>query len=511
MQKGLTDEAGPLPRLARATGWIALAQMLPLVFNLVLTPFVIHGLGVGIYGIFLLVTVIQQFIGSVDGGVGPSARRYFGIYAGRGDRGATTSLLVTLLALVAASGTIICVLFFVAAPQIMAFFPGSAEDPEGATFLLRVMILIVAVAQLRGLFTQVLMATNLFRITALGDLLGFFAYAVGMVVTVVNGYGLIGVGWSFVAQQVMPTLIVIPAALRRLDGGSIRFVPGAVLKEFFGYAWKLQISGTLSVLAAQGDAVFVGRFAAPQMTAFGTGSSFANTLRSMPLNASTPMEASIVRAIGAGGPEAAVPEAARLQRVWVKLVVGWIAVGVPAAGFGVTAWLHLGTDLPGQVAAVVLLAHGTTLTMLIQRHWLNGLGRSGLTLSHDVINAVINLSLTFPLILTFGVIGTISATLIAAVVSAAYLTWVGQRKIQPRLPTPWSEVPWLAVVGASGLAAVSCWAAATYITGRIVPYGALSLLTIGAAAAPAFALYLLRVMGVRRLRRLVSRFSPTLR
>ena len=121
MQKGLTDEAGPLPRLARATGWIALAQMLPLVFNLVLTPFVIHGLGVGIYGIFLLVTVIQQFIGSVDGGVGPSARRYFGIYAGRGDRGATTSLLVTLLALVAASGTIICVLFFVAAPQIMAF------------------------------------------------------------------------------------------------------------------------------------------------------------------------------------------------------------------------------------------------------------------------------------------------------------------------------------------------------------------------------------------------------
>ncbi len=60
--------------------------MLPLIFNLALTPFVIHGLGVGIYGIFLLVMVIQQFIGSVDGGVGPSARRYFGMYAGRGDR-----------------------------------------------------------------------------------------------------------------------------------------------------------------------------------------------------------------------------------------------------------------------------------------------------------------------------------------------------------------------------------------------------------------------------------------
>ncbi len=87
---GVTQEPGLVRRLLGGTGWQALAQMLPLVFNLALTPFVIHGLGVGIYGIFLLVMVIQQFIGSVDGGVGPSARRYFGMYAGRGDRAATS-------------------------------------------------------------------------------------------------------------------------------------------------------------------------------------------------------------------------------------------------------------------------------------------------------------------------------------------------------------------------------------------------------------------------------------
>ena len=74
---------GLIRRLAGGTGWLTLAQTLPLVFNLALTPFIIHGLGVDIYGIFLLVAVIQQFIGSVDGGVGPSARRYFGIYAGK--------------------------------------------------------------------------------------------------------------------------------------------------------------------------------------------------------------------------------------------------------------------------------------------------------------------------------------------------------------------------------------------------------------------------------------------
>ena len=504
-----SQDPGLVRRLLGGTGWQALAQMLPLVFNLALTPFIIHGLGVGIYGIFLLVVVIQQFVGSVDGGVGPSARRYFGMYAGRGDRAATTSLLVTLLVIVTSASAILCGAFFAAAPSVMAFFPGSAQDPDGSVFLLRVMIVIVAVAQVRGLFTQVLLTNNQFRLTALGDLLGFFAYATGMVLTVTNQLGLFGVGLAFIAQQAMPTLVVLPAAIRRLDRHAVRFVPRTLLREFFGFAWKLQLSGILSVVAAQGDAIFVGRFAAPQMTAFGTGASFATTLRQIPMNAYAPMETSIVRSLGASGPEGAAPEVARIQRLWVRFVAGWIAVGVPAAGFGVTAWLHLGTDLPGQVAAVVLLAHGITLLMLVQRFWLNALGRSGLTLSHDLLNTVANLSLTFPLILAFGVLGTISATLVAALGAAFYLTWLAQRKVPTPIPTPWSQVPWLSVLGAAALAASLSWVVARYVVGTVIPYGALSLLAVGAAAAPALLLYLAHTIGWRRVRgfagRIVSR------
>ncbi len=504
---GVTQEPGLVRRLLGGTGWQALAQMLPLIFNLGLTPFVIHGLGVGIYGIFLLVMVIQQFIGSVDGGVGPSARRYFGMYAGRGDRASATSLLATLVVLVVASAAVLCTIFYAAAPWIMAFFPGTAEDPEGAVFLLRVMIIIVAVSQVRGLFTQVLLTTNQFKVPAIGDLLGFFAYATMMVVTVNNGLGLVGVGWAFIAQQVLPTLLVVPTALLRLDRHAVRFVPAALLKEFFAFAWKLQVSGVLTVVAAQGDAIFVGRFAAPEMTAFGTGASFAGTLRGVPMNAYAPIETSIVRSLGASGPEGATVEVARIQRLWVRFVAGWIAVGVPASYFGVTAWLHLGSDLPGQVAAVVLLAHGVTLVMLVQRFWLNALGRSGLTLSHDILNTVANLGLTFPLILMFGVLGTISATLIAAVAAAIYLTRIGQRRITTPIPTPWGQVPWLSVLGAAALTAVLGWLVAHFIVGTVIPYGALSLLAVGGAAAPALLLYLGHTIGWTRLRGFAARIA----
>jgi len=297
---------------------------------------------------------------------------------------------------------------------------------------------------------------------------------------------------------------MMPPAIRLLDRHAVRFAPPRVIKEFFSFAWKVQVSGVLALISAQGDAIFVGRFAAPQMTAFGTGSSFATTLRQIPMNAGAPMEATIVRAIGALGIERAAAETANIQRLWVRIVAGWIAVGVPAAGFGVTAWLHLGTNLPGQVAAVVLLANGVTMVMLVQRFWLNALGRSGLTLSHDVINTVVNLSVTFPLILAYGALGTISATLFAALVAATYLTWIGQRRVEATIPAPWLQVPWGSTLGAFALSAVSTWAVAQFLAGQLIPLGPLSLLAIGAAAAPALLLYFMHTVGVRRLREILG-------
>ncbi|MFT4217182.1 MAG: polysaccharide biosynthesis C-terminal domain-containing protein [Micropruina sp.] len=493
-------EPGLFRRLAGGAGWQALAQMSPLVFNLALTPYLIRGFGIGLYGVFLLIAVIQRFIASMDGGVGGGARRYFGILTGRGDRAGMTSLLTSLFVITSVASAVLCTLLWFAAPAIMSFFPGAAEDLDGSVYLLRVMIVLAGLAQVRGIFTQVLLTANLFRFTALGDLLGFFAYATGMILAVQFQLGLVGIAWAFIAQQVFPTLMVVPTALGRLERGAIRFAPGSLVKDFFRYSWKIQISGTLTLLADYGDSLFVGRFAAPQMTAFGTGASFANTMRGIPFNGMVPMDANIVREIGQHGPSGAVDQVAKIQRLWVRLIAGWIAVGAPAAGFGVTVWLNLGTDLPGQVAAVVLLAYGVSLSMLVQRLWLNGLGRSGLTLSYDVINMVLNLSLTFPLILSFGVAGTISATLAAAICAAGYLTWVGQRRVEIPLPTPWSEVPWLSVLAASALAAACCWATAHYVVGSIVPHGALALLTMGAAAAPALALYLIHIVGFSRLR-----------
>ena len=89
----------------------------------------------------------------------------------------------------------------------------------------------------------------------------------------------------------------------RLDRAGLRFVPRSLLKEFFTFAWKIQLSGILSLVSQQGDAIFVGRFAAPQMTPSVPGRASPRPFAGMPMNASTPMEANIIRALGASAPK----------------------------------------------------------------------------------------------------------------------------------------------------------------------------------------------------------------
>ena len=82
-----------------------------------------------------------------------------------------------------------------------------------------------------------------------------------------------------------------------------------------------------------------------------------------------------------------------------------------------------------------------------------------------------------------------------------------KRRISTPIPTPWGEVPWLSVLGAAALTAVLGWLVAHFVVGTVIPYGALSLLAIGAAAAPALLLYLGHTIGWNRLRGFAAKIA----
>ncbi|WP_162872761.1 lipopolysaccharide biosynthesis protein [Austwickia chelonae] len=498
------------PRRGRATvvvrsaGWQLLAQLAPLVVNLTLTPYVITKLGVVAYGLFLIASTLTQFLGQFDGGIGRSATRYFAVYAGQGDSRAATRLLTSLLVCVVGLTSVTLGTVFVLAPKVVDFFHAPPALEQDTIFLIRVLTITVGVALARNLFAGVLNAHHRFRLTASTILLGYVVYAVGMLIVLEKGYGLWGVAWIFVAQQILATVTLVPSALPLLSADGVGFITRAELKEFFAFAWKVQLAGLLNMTGLQGATLIVGRMAPHDVPVFGPGSTFAYQLRMMPLNAIAPLQSVLGQSIGSRGAADTVGTFVRAQRIWAIAVGGWVAVGAPAAYFGVNVWLPLPGEEAGLVASLMLVAHLFALLPEPLGLWCMLLERPEFEMRAGAITVFLMLSLSALLVPAVGAVGVAAATIVAQMSSFAYRLLMVSRLPVP-VPGPLRSVPWAWMVLAALLSFACVWGTTVLIERGVLPGRGLGLVLCGVAAAPAMATYVGATLGLRRAWQLIQR------
>lgn len=503
----LAAERVPEPSRTRVllsgTAWNTAAQFAPLIVNLALTPYVIRTLGPVAFGLYLVVSSLGTFLGQFDGGIHRSAQRHFVLFAGRDDRVSSTRLLTTLLCFVAGGTSLVFGTAFLAAPTVIEFFHAPPQLFDDALFLFRVLIVGIGVALARNLFAALLAAYQRFALTSLTWIAGYAVNATGLVVVLSQGMGLRGIAYVFVAQQVFATVTIIPSAFRHLTRSGIGLLSRRETREFFSFAWKVQISGLLSLLGLQGAILIVGRFAAAQVPFFGPGATFAQQMRALPLNAIRPMQTMIGNALAGEGLGEGARQARELQKTWVVAVTVWIAVGAPAVFFGVNIWLPLEGRLPGLVACVMLVASFFALAPQVLLTLAMQLGLPGLEMRAYAISVAITLSLSLLGVSVFGAFAVAVANVLGQGASFWYLQARSRRMTAP-LPSALAEVPWVAMLTATLLTTAAVGGVAYLIEAWGLPKGGLGLLLCGAAAAPVLFGYLAATIGLGRLRALTK-------
>ncbi len=472
--------------------------------NLALTPYVIRTLGTVAFGLYLVTSTLGVFLGQFDGGVNRSAQRYFVLYAGTRDRESTTRLLTTLLVIITVTTCALFGLVFVAAPAIVSFFHTPPELRGDVLFLFRVLIIGVGVALGRNLFASILSGYQRFALTSITWILSYAINAVGMVFVLSRGMGLRGIAYAFIVQQLFATVTIIPSAMPYLCRAGVGLLPRAMLAEFFGFAWKVQISGLVNLVGQQGTILVVGRLAPLQVPYFGPGVTFAQQLRQLPVSSMRPVQSLVGRSLSGESVEAAVRQASEIQRAWVIFVSGWVAVGAPAAYFGINLWLPLDSRLPGVVAAAMLAAHLFALLPQVALVWAMLWRRPEYEMRAGVISLTVTLGLAIPTATAFGAVAVAASAVIGQGAAFAYLTVVTRRLPEP-LPPVWTIIPWLPTALAAVGSAVTVGATARVLDLAGGPHGALGLLCCALAAGPVLCGYLVATFGLRRVRGWVTR------
>ncbi|KOG29406.1 oligosaccharide flippase family protein [Streptomyces resistomycificus] len=428
--------------LAPAVGFSALAQAAPLLTNLVLTPYLIRHLGLDRFGVWSLVLVFLATLTVLDGGVGASLARFHAYHAARGDREGAARLVIGSLALFAALGAVVTGLCLLLAPTIVSALDVPPRLREEARQLLMALGPLLTLALASNSAIALLQANTRFRTLAGVSGGSCLAFATAVIVLVDEGGDLPLLAVLAAGRYLLVTVGGLAAGARHLRVRRPLLPPRAERHEFWGYALRMQLSGFTVFLNGEIDAVVIAALLPVRYVGiYAVGYQAATALRSLPLYAFPPILTRMTHVYAEHGRAGAAREFHHLQPRWLPAVLTYGVVTTAVVGIAVQVWLGPELALGGVVAAVLLAGYAVQVAFTgVRTCFVRAIGLPGYETRYSWCATAVNLALTVPMTLLFGVLGVVLATAIGLTAGAVYFVVLCRRLAdlhERRLPARW--------------------------------------------------------------------------
>jgi O-antigen/teichoic acid export membrane protein len=429
-----TRPAGPDPwrpgrdGLLTGVGYSGLAQAAPLVVNVVLTPFLLQHLGLDRFGVWSLILVLLATFTSLDGGVGASLARYYAFHCARGDRAGAGRLVVGSLVLFVGLGVLVTTGCMLVTPLALDLLNVPAALRGETAELLRVVGPLVTLALVTNSATALLQANSRFRGLATVSAASCCGYAAG-VLLFVTGADLPVLAEVLAARYVILLAGGFSLGMRHITIGRPLLPDTTVLREFRGYALRVQLSGLTTFLNGEIDALVIGALLPIRYVAiFAVGYQAASALRSLPLFAFPPILTRMTSAYAARGLAGSVAEFEAVQPRWLPAVLTYGVVATSAVGFAVQLWVGPELALAGLVAAMLMAGYTVHVALTgIRTCFVRASGRPGLETRYSWFATALNLVLTVPFAVLFGLVGVVAATVVGLLASSLYFVVLCRR------------------------------------------------------------------------------------
>ncbi|MFE3031423.1 lipopolysaccharide biosynthesis protein [Streptomyces canus] len=423
-------------------GFSALAQAAPLLTNLVLTPYLIHRLGIDRFGVWALILVFLATLTVLDGGVGASLARFYAYHAARADRESAGRLVTWSLILFVALGALVTVLCLLLAPTIVSALEVAPRLQDEARQLLLVLGPLLTFALASNSSVALLQANARFRALAGVSCGSCLAYGAAVIVLIDSGQDLTLLAILAAGRYLLVTVGGLSVGARHFRVRRPWLPARPERRAFWAYALRMQLSGLTVFLNGEIDALVIAALLPVRYVGvYAVGYQASNALRSLPLYAFPPLLTRVTHVFAAHGLPGTVKEFHLLQARWLPAVLTYGVVTTTVVGVAVQVWLGPELALGGVVATVLLAGYTLQVAFTGMRTcFVRAIGRPGLETRYSWCSTAVNLALTVPLALLFGVVGVVLGTMIGLTAGSAYFVVLCRREAglrERRLPGRW--------------------------------------------------------------------------
>lgn len=388
-----------------------------LVVAFFLTPFLVSRLGHDLFGLWALIGGVMAYGSMLDLGMDSAVVKYVGEHTDLEDVPCIERVVHTSLAVYLGIGLAVLVFTAAAAAVFPFLFPLPPELVRTSRILVIIAGTSLALNFPLGMYNGVLHGLQHQHIVMIADIVWGLSTALGAVVVILHGGGVIGLALVYLAGNTLGQGIRIGYLLVR--HGHVRWLrvrldtqQGRTLFNFSFWSFLLRLASTLRLKT---DEIVIGAsLSVGAVTPYYLGMRLSEMLDRLTSQLSTAL-------FPFGSRLDALQDRERLRALFVSASRWNLAIAAPMALFlGIQAprfleaWMGPGYSTSATVAQLLIAATMCSVYVSVGYTFLKSLGRHQVVARWAVIEALTNLTLSLILVRIWGITGVAVGTAIPA-------------------------------------------------------------------------------------------------
>jgi len=410
-------------KIIRNTIFNILGKFWGILVALILTPYIIHHIGLERYGIWAIVSVITGYFGLLDFGVSTSFVKYISEYYTKKDVEKINQVVNIGFVFYSIFAGFIIALGFIVINPLLTFFKIPSPLYNEAAFVFLLGIILFSISNALSPFGAIQTGLQRMDITNKVAIAISIPMIIGTIFFLEAGYGLPGLMVNNAIILAINSIVNIVIAFKILP--ELRFNPFFFSREMgkrlFSYGIKVQAARLENVFTFQTDKLLISHFLSVGLVSFyQLGSVIINKARDLPLLL-------ISAIIPAASEIEARGDKRKLYDLYSRGTKYLALIGTPlivfvflSAPLIMLTWM--GGNYEKSVLVIQILAPCYLINLLsgVGTSMALGLGKPELQMKAGLLQLILNIILSIILVIVIGFAGIVIATLISLSLSSIW-------------------------------------------------------------------------------------------
>lgn len=410
-------------KIIRNTIYNSIGRIWLMLVILLLTPYILHKLGVQVFAVWSLVFVVANYLGLLDFGIMTSFAKYVAEYHTKKDQESINAVINCGIVFYLAFSLFIIGLALVLRGPIISLLQIPSPIHEESMFAILGMVLVFSINNTFNIFQAVLIGLQ--RMDVLNKIMIFASIfnVAGTFFFLEKGFGIKGLVINYGIVSFIIILLNIFFSYRLLPKMRIGFswVNREIFTKLFKYGIKMQICNFAAMVYMQADKIILSYFLGLSfVTFYELGQKAANAIRTLPillLSALVPA----VSELEASDDKEKLRELYERGSKYISLMVfPLIFLSVIVAPDLINLWVGDRFSLAILSFQILIIGYGINVLTGMGTSIVRGIGKPEYETRYAVLTLIMQLTLSITLVQIFGFRGILASVLITAVVTALY-------------------------------------------------------------------------------------------